>query len=131
VPARDAADRLASLQGLFDKANLLVVAPSPPTLGAQHIDLHSPRDLKARPKVKSSARLSNYARRPPPEEYNQTRRFSALLLPRLSNYTRRPTPEGYVDAGEHIGEPGLRIDVVELGGHDQGRHDRGTLGTTI
>ena len=23
------------------------------------------------------------------------------------------------DAGEHIGEPGLRIDVVELGGHDQ------------
>jgi len=105
VPARDAADRLASLQGLFDKANLLVVAPSPPTLGAQHIDLHSPRDLKARLKVKSSGRLSNY--------------------------TRRPTPEGYVDAGEHIGEPGLRIDVVELGGHDQGRHDRGTLGTTI
>jgi hypothetical protein len=31
VPARDAADRLASLQGLFDKANLLVVTPSPPT----------------------------------------------------------------------------------------------------
>jgi hypothetical protein len=25
----------------------------------------------------------------------------------------------------------LRIDVVELGGHDQGRHDRGTLGTAI
>ncbi|MET3911304.1 hypothetical protein ABID59_005667 [Bradyrhizobium sp. S3.3.6] len=59
VPARDAADRLASLQGLFDKANLLVVTPSPPTLGAQDIDLHSRRDLKARFKVKSSARLSN------------------------------------------------------------------------
>jgi hypothetical protein len=25
----------------------------------------------------------------------------------------------------------LRIDVVELGGHNQGRHDRGTLGTAI
>lgn len=41
-------DRLAGLQGLFDKADLLVVTPSPPTLGAQHIDLHSRRDLKAR-----------------------------------------------------------------------------------
>ncbi|MGY3573027.1 hypothetical protein ACVMB1_000231 [Bradyrhizobium sp. USDA 4504] len=30
------------------QANLLVVTPSPPTLGAQHIDLHSQRDLKAR-----------------------------------------------------------------------------------
>ena len=69
VPARDAADRLASLQGLFDKANLLVVTPSSPTLGAQHIDLHSPRDLKARLKAKSSRRLPNYTRRPPPEEY--------------------------------------------------------------
>lgn len=48
VPAHDAADRLASLKCLVDKANLLVVTPSPPTLGAQHIDLHSPRDLKAR-----------------------------------------------------------------------------------
>src|SRR5262249_10900010 len=72
VPARDAADRLASLQGLFDKANLLVVTPSPPTLGAQHIDLHSPRDLKARLKVKSSGRLSNYTRRPPPEGYHDS-----------------------------------------------------------
>lgn len=71
VPARDAADRLASLQGLFDKANLLVVTPSPPTLGAQHIDLHSPHDLKARLKAKSSRRLPNYTRRPPPEEYSK------------------------------------------------------------
>src|SRR6267154_1295584 len=36
-----------------------------------------------------------------------------------------------VDEHKHVGEPGLRIDVVELGGHDQGRHDRGTLGTAI
>lgn len=41
VPACHAADRLAGLQGLFDKADLLVVTPSPPTLGAQHIVLHS------------------------------------------------------------------------------------------
>jgi hypothetical protein len=69
VPTCHAADRLAGLQGLFDKADLLVVTPSPPTLGAQHIDLHSRRDLKARLKVKSSGRLANYTRRPPPEEY--------------------------------------------------------------
>ena len=69
VPARHAADCLANLQGLFDQANLLVVTPSSPTLGAQHIDLHSPCDLKARLKVKSSGRLSNYTRRPPPEGY--------------------------------------------------------------
>ena len=68
APARDAADRLASLQGLSDKANFLVVTPSSPALGAQHIDLHSPRDLKARLKAKSSGRLSNYTRRSPPED---------------------------------------------------------------
>jgi hypothetical protein len=32
-----------------------------------------------------------------------------------------------VDAGEHIGEPGARIDVVELSGLKQGVHDGGTL----
>ena len=36
-----------------------------------------------------------------------------------------------IDARKHVGEPGLRIDVVEFGGHDQGRHDGGTLGTAI
>lgn len=61
MPACDAADRLAGLQGLLDKPDLLVVTPSSPTLGAQHIDLHSPRDLKARLKVKSSGHPSNYA----------------------------------------------------------------------
>src|SRR5258705_3394826 len=43
----------------------------------------------------------------------------------------QPVDGVVVDAHKHVGEPGLRIDVVELGGHDQGRHDRGTLGTTI
>lgn len=79
MPARDAADRLASLQGFFDKANLLVVTPSPPTLGAQHIDLHSPGDLKARLKVKSSARQSNYTRRPPPGGYCDLARVMGVL----------------------------------------------------
>jgi hypothetical protein len=57
--AARAADRLASLQALFDKANLLVVTLSPPTLGAQHIDLHSPVTLKLDLRSKSSGRLSN------------------------------------------------------------------------
>ena len=35
------------------------------------------------------------------------------------------------DASEHIGEPGQRIDVVELGRHDQRRHCGGSLGTAI
>src|SRR5204863_6469635 len=69
-----------SLQGLFDKANLLVVTPSPPTLGTQHIDLHSPRDLKARLKVKSSGRLSNYTRRPTPEGYDSPSRPTTWKL---------------------------------------------------
>ena len=70
MPARDAADRLAGLQGLLDEAELLlVVTPSPPTLGAQHIDLHSPRDLKARFRVKSSSHLFNCARRSSPAGY--------------------------------------------------------------
>jgi len=35
------------------------------------------------------------------------------------------------NARKDVGEPCLRIDVVELGGYDQSRHDRGTLGTAI
>ena len=72
VPARDAAHRLASLQRLFNQANLLVVTPSSPTFSAQDLDLHSPHDLKARLKATSSRRLPNYTRRPPPEEYDRT-----------------------------------------------------------
>jgi hypothetical protein len=37
MPTGNAADSLASLQGLFDQTNLLVVTPAPPTLGAKHL----------------------------------------------------------------------------------------------
>ena len=36
-----------------------------------------------------------------------------------------------IDPAEHIGEPGLRIDVVELGGLDQGEHRSGPFPTPI
>ena len=35
------------------------------------------------------------------------------------------------DAGEDVGEPGLRVDVVELGGDDQGVHEGGALTAAI
>jgi len=35
------------------------------------------------------------------------------------------------DTGEHVGEPGLRIDVLELGRYDQRGHDRGAVGSPI
>ena len=35
------------------------------------------------------------------------------------------------DAGEHIGQPGLRIDVVELGRVNQRQHGRGALAAAI
>ena len=35
------------------------------------------------------------------------------------------------DAGEDVGEPGLRIDIVELGGADQRVDDGGALTTAI
>jgi len=35
------------------------------------------------------------------------------------------------DAGEDVSQPGLRVDVVELGRHDEGDHDGGTLGATV
>ena len=35
------------------------------------------------------------------------------------------------DAGEDIGEPGLRIDIVELGGDDEGVHRRGALAPAV
>ncbi len=35
------------------------------------------------------------------------------------------------NAGEHVGEPSLRVHLVELGGHDQRRHDRGPLGASL
>ena len=35
------------------------------------------------------------------------------------------------DAGEDVGEPGLRVDVVELCGADRGVHERGALAAPI
>lgn len=35
------------------------------------------------------------------------------------------------DACEDIGEPSFRIDIVELGGADEGLHDRGALTAAI
>src|SRR6266481_4733775 len=35
------------------------------------------------------------------------------------------------NAGEHIGEPGLWIDIIKLGRHDQCCHDRGAVGTAV
>ena len=35
------------------------------------------------------------------------------------------------DAGEDVGEPGLRIDVVEAGGLDERDHDGGALGAAV
>src|ERR1700730_10578499 len=43
----------------------------------------------------------------------------------------QPVDSVVIDACKHVGEPGLRIDVVEFGRHDQGRHGGSTLGTTI
>ena len=40
----------------------------------------------------------------------------------------KPVDGVIVDAGEHVGEPGLRIDVVELRRHDQRGHDSGAVG---
>src|SRR6516165_4308114 len=35
------------------------------------------------------------------------------------------------DPGQHVGEPGLGIDLIELGRVDQHQHDRGALAATI
>ncbi len=74
VPACHAADRLVGLQGLFDKADLLVVTPSPPTLGPNHIVLHSRCDLKAR--LRSNAQAASQStqgglRRTPPDGHEE------------------------------------------------------------
>jgi hypothetical protein len=73
-----AADGLAGLQGLFDKANLLVVTPSPPTLGAEHIDLHS-CDLKAGLKVKSSGTLEDLNKEAAAGGIQTSRPFAVLI----------------------------------------------------
>jgi len=42
------------------------------------------------------------------------------------------TPDRVVgDTGKHVGEPGLGVDVVELGGDDQAVDDGGALATAV
>lgn len=40
----------------------------------------------------------------------------------------KPALRNAGDASEHVSEPGQRIDVVELGRHDQRGHDRRPVG---
>ena len=35
------------------------------------------------------------------------------------------------DAGEHVGEPGLRIDIVQLAADDEGVHPSGSLAAAV
>ena len=65
---------------------------------------------------------------------------SALMPPLYDAPSRRPVPgqqlikpvDGViVDAGEHVGELGLWIDVVELRSHDQRGHDSGAVGAAF
>jgi len=42
-----------------------------------------------------------------------------------------PVDSMIVDAGEHVGQLGLRIDVVELCRHDQRGHDGGITVTVL
>ena len=55
-------------------------------------------------------------------------------------FQRRPIPwqqfvefsRGMIgDTGEHISEPGLRVDVIHFRGHDQTIHDCGSLAAAI
>ena len=34
-------------------------------------------------------------------------------------------------SGKDFGEPGLRVDVVEFGGHNQGEHEGGSFGAAV
>ena len=43
----------------------------------------------------------------------------------------KPSLRDVGNPGEHVGEPGLRIDAVELGSHYQGSHDRGAVGAAV
>src|SRR5271156_4339949 len=64
----------------------------------------------------------------------RSRRFGTAwqgLLPVPGQKLVQPVDSVVVDTGEHVGEPGLRIDVVELGGHDQSGHHRGAFGSAI
>lgn len=62
-------------------------------------------------------------RLPPSSEYCSLRIF--LLPLDLAFFI------AFSDAGEHIGKPSLRIDVIELGGHDQRCHECGPISTAV
>src|SRR5579859_1241039 len=53
------------------------------------------------------------------------------LLPFPGQQLSEPALWRAGDASEHIREPGLRIDVVELCRHNQRYHDGGAVGTTF
>ena len=54
-----------------------------------------------------------------------------LRLPVPRQQLVEPALRHVGDAGEDVGEPGLRIDVVELGGDDQRVHEGGALGAAV
>ena len=56
---------------------------------------------------------------------------SAVGLPIPGQQVIEPTGGMAGDAGEDIGKPGLRIDVVELRRHDQRGHRRRPVGTAF
>ena len=53
------------------------------------------------------------------------------VLPMPWQQLSKPTLREISNSAEHIGEPSKRIDVVELGAHDQCRHDGGTVGAAF
>ena len=64
-------------------------------------------------------------------------RAAAELLGKLIRldanvFERSDDSDGVIgDAGEHIGEPSLWIDIIKLGRHDQRCHDRDAVGTSV
>ncbi|MBB4383132.1 hypothetical protein [Bradyrhizobium sp. SBR1B] len=108
VPACHHADRLAGLQGLFDKADLLVVTPSPPTLGAQHIDLHSRRDLKAR---RNSNELDKRVRETQPLIIILNISFTILF----GEEEKSPHDHLYLCVNSNLYSEGSRVSAVKKG----------------
>lgn len=58
-------------------------------------------------------------------------RFFVLALPVPGQQFVDATLRVGLDSGEDIGEPGLRIDVVETSGLDQRNHDGGTFSAAV
>src|SRR4029077_3493195 len=58
-------------------------------------------------------------------------RILGALLPFPRQELMQTGLRDFGDAGEDVGEPGFRVDIVEAGRHDEGGHDRGSVGTAI